>query len=183
VQAVKHKLFIVAMLLFMVPHVASAVGLGRINVLSALGQPFKAEIDLVNVQKQDQASLTAKLASPENYQKAKLQYNAALTSLRLSIDKRPNGTPFIRAFSTRAVAEPFLDLLIELQWSGGRIVREYSALLDPRSQSALLPRHANQWQQRLLPRPVQVNMSSSLVTPWGGLPLASNPMVCRWNRR
>ncbi len=129
-----HKHWIVAVLLLLAPQfatVANAVGLGRMNVLSALGQPFSAEIELVNVQPGELASLTARLAAPDDYQKANLQFNAALSSLRLSIDKRPNGTPFIRATSGRAVGEPFLDLLIELQWAGGRIVREYSALLDP----------------------------------------------------
>jgi pilus assembly protein FimV len=131
VRELTRKHWIVAVLLFLMPQLANAVGLGRMNVLSALGQPFSAEIELVNLQPGEVASLTTRLASPDDYQKANLQYNAVLTGLRLSLDKRPNGVLFIRASSTRPVAEPFLDLLIELQWAGGRIVREYSALLDP----------------------------------------------------
>ena len=126
-----HKFWIAAVLLLLVPHFAHAVGLGRLNVLSAIGQPFSAEIELTNVQKEEVASLAVRLASPEVYQKANLQFNSALQGLRLFIEKRPNGSLFIRAASTRVVSEPFLDLLIELQWGGGRIMREYSALLDP----------------------------------------------------
>ena len=108
-----------------------AAGLGRLNVLSQLGQPFSAEIDLVNVTKEELATLKAALASPTAYQAANLTFNPSLNALRLSIERRPDGAPFIRAISFRPVAEPFLDLLIELSWQGGKIVREYSALLDP----------------------------------------------------
>jgi pilus assembly protein FimV len=87
------KHWIVAFLLLLAPQIANAVGLGRINVMSALGQPFRAEIDLVNVSREELASLNVRLASPDDYQKANLQYNAALTGLRLAIDKRPGGAP------------------------------------------------------------------------------------------
>ncbi len=108
-----------------------AAGLGGMNVLSQLGQPFAAEIDLVNVSKEELATLAVRLAAPDAYRSANLQFNPALNTMRLAIERRPDGRPFIRATSTRPVAEPFLDLLVELSWQGGRIVREYSALLDP----------------------------------------------------
>jgi pilus assembly protein FimV len=111
--------------------VVNAAGLGRMNVLSQLGQPFAAEIDLVNVSKEELASLRANLASPAAYQASNLQFNPALNALRMSVERRANGTPYIRATSFRPVSEPYLDLLIELSWQGGKIVREYSALLDP----------------------------------------------------
>ena len=100
-------------------------------MLSALGEPFNAEIELVSVQKEDLASLSARLASPDAYQQANLQYGSALVGLRISIEKRANGQPFIKVTSSRPVSEPFLDLLIELNWSSGRLLREFTALLDP----------------------------------------------------
>lgn len=100
-------------------------------MLSALGQPFTAEIELVSVQKEDLASLSARLASPDAYQQANLQYGSALVGLRISIEKRADGQPFIKVTSSRPVNEPFLDLLIELNWSSGRLLREFTALLDP----------------------------------------------------
>ena len=111
--------------------VVDAAGLGRLNVLSQLGQPFSAEIDLVNVTREELATLKANLAPPSAYQAANLSFNPSLNAMRLSIERRPNGQPFIKASSFRPVAEPFLDLLIELTWQGGKVVREYSALLDP----------------------------------------------------
>ncbi len=111
--------------------VVDAAGLGRLNVLSQLGQPFSAEIDLVNVSKEELSTLKASLAAPSAYQAANLQFNPSLNALRLSIERRANGTPYIKATSFRPVSEPFLDLLIELAWQGGKISREYSALLDP----------------------------------------------------
>ena len=118
-------------LALLLPCVAGAAGLGRLNVLSALGQPLVAEIDLVSVTREELSSLSARLSTPDTYQAANLQYNPALTGARVSIERRPNGQHFLRVVSTRPVTEPFIDVLVELMWSSGRISREYTALLDP----------------------------------------------------
>ena len=115
----------------LLPCAAGAAGMGRLTVLSALGQPFNAEVELVSVQKEDLSSLTVRLASPEAYRQANLQYGPALIGLRIAIETRPNGQPFVRVTSSRTVNEPFLDLLLELSWASGRLVREFTALLDP----------------------------------------------------
>ncbi len=129
----KLKKWVAAGLIVSMPYAGfvDAAGLGAMNVLSQLGQPFAAEIDLVNVSKEELATLAVRLAAPDAYRSANLQFNPALNSMRLAIERRTDGRPFIRATSTRPVAEPFLDLLVELSWQGGKIVREYSALLDP----------------------------------------------------
>lgn len=118
-------------LLLLTPWLAHAAGLGRLTVQSSLGQPLNAEIDLVAVRGDEASSLNARLASPDAYQQANLQYNAGVTGLKLSIERRPNGQSFIKVTGNRPVNEPFVDLLIELSWSGGKLVREYTALLDP----------------------------------------------------
>jgi pilus assembly protein FimV len=120
-----------ALLTVLVPCVAGAAGMGRLNVLSALGQPLVAEIDLLSVTREELGSLSARLASPDAYRQANLQYNPALTGARVSIERRANGQHFIRVVTTRPVSEPFIDLLIELTWAQGRLSREYTALLDP----------------------------------------------------
>lgn len=129
----KLKKWVAAGLMASMPYasIVDAAGLGRLNVLSQLGQPFSAEIDLVNVSKEELATLKASLASPAAYQAANLQFNPALNALRLSIERRPNGSSYIKATSFRPVSEPFLDLVIDLIWAGGKVSREYSALLDP----------------------------------------------------
>lgn len=100
-------------------------------MLSALGEPFNAEIELVAVQKEDLASLSVRLAPPDAYKQANLQYGSALVGLRISIEKRSDGQPYIKITSSRPVNEPFLDLLIEMNWSSGRLLREFTALIDP----------------------------------------------------
>jgi len=126
-----YKRWLWAMLLMLAPSVASAVGMGRLTVLSSLGQPLNVEVDLVSVQKEELATLSARLASPDAYRQANLQYGAAAAGMRFRIEKRPGGQLYIKITSVRSVDEPFVNLLIELTWASGRLVREYTALIDP----------------------------------------------------
>lgn len=109
---------------------ADAAGLGRITVFSALGQPLRAEIE-VNANSDELKGMAAKIASPESFRQAGLEYASALTGVKVSLDKRPTGQPVIRLVSDRPVSDPFIDLLLELNWASGRLVREYTFLLDP----------------------------------------------------
>ncbi len=117
--------------LLLVPTFASAAGFGRLTVQSNIGQPLNVEIDLVSVRADEAPTLAARLASPDAYQQANLQYNSALTGIKLAIERRPDGQYFIRVIGTRPVNEPFVDLLIELSGGGSRLTREYTVLLDP----------------------------------------------------
>lgn len=125
------KAWLAVLLVALAPGLASAAGLGRLTVLSALGHPLSAEIELVSVSKAEISSISARIAAPEAYRRANLQYNAALPGARVTIEKRPDGRSYLKVTTSRAVTEPFIDLMIELTWSAGRIVREYTALLDP----------------------------------------------------
>jgi pilus assembly protein FimV len=123
--------WLIALLVALLPCVAGAAGLGRLTVQSSLGQPFSADIELVSVTKEEMGSLSARLAHPDTYRTANLQYNPALTGARVTIERRPNGQPYIKIASSRPVTEPFIDVLVELTWAAGRLSREYTALLDP----------------------------------------------------
>lgn len=109
---------------------ASAAGLGKLTVLSALGQPLRAEIELTAVSNDEANGLVAKLASPDAYRAANIEFNPALLSLRFNVEQR-GGRQFVRISSTQPLNEPFVDLLLELAWDNGRLVREYTFLLDP----------------------------------------------------
>ncbi|WP_374000849.1 FimV/HubP family polar landmark protein [Massilia sp. CFBP 13647] len=109
---------------------ANAAGLGKLTVLSALGQPLRAEIELTAVSSDEASNLVAKLASPEAYRAANVDFNPALLSLRFAVEQR-GGRQFVRITSPQPLNEPFVDLLLELSWDGGRLVREYTFLLDP----------------------------------------------------
>jgi pilus assembly protein FimV len=110
---------------------AGAAGLGRLTVLSPLGQPLQAEIEIVSLAPGEEDGLTARLASPDAFAKAGIDLSPSLLGLRISIDRRGGRQPVLRLTTTQPVSEPFLDMLIELQWSTGRLVREYTFLLDP----------------------------------------------------
>jgi len=110
---------------------ACAVGFGGINITSSLGQPLVAEIDLVAVERADKSSLVAKLASPDAFKGAGIDFPYGLPKLKFRVDTRANGDLFIKATSDQPVNEPFVSLLIELNWSSGRLLREYTFLLDP----------------------------------------------------
>ena len=110
---------------------ASAAGLGKLTVQSALGQPLRAEIELLSVSKEELADISARIAGQDAYKQARIDRVEALSNLRFAVDQRANGQPVIRITSSTGVADPFLDLLIELNWSSGRVIREYTILLDP----------------------------------------------------
>lgn len=110
---------------------AHALALGRVTVQSALGEPLRAEIDLPEINAEEVSSLRAAIASPAAYRAAGLELNPALGNAEISLQKRPDGRYFLRLTSNRAINEPFVDLILEANWSSGRIVRDYTMLFDP----------------------------------------------------
>jgi pilus assembly protein FimV len=110
---------------------AYAAGLGRLNVQSALGQPLRAEVEVPSVGQDEAATLQVRLAPQSAFRQANLEFNPALTQLRFDLESRGDGTYVVHVSSAQPVNEPFLDLLLELTWSTGRVLREYTVLLDP----------------------------------------------------
>ncbi len=128
-----------AVLLLAMASAAGAAGLGKLVVLSAMGEPFKAEIDLLSHQ-DEWAALQPRLALPADYKLADFRYSPALAGAQLQIRKHPNGRNYIAVSTTRRVNEPYVSLLVELDLNGARLVRAYTALLDPYGYGAGLPR-------------------------------------------
>ncbi len=116
-----------------IPLSAHAAGLGAIKVNSALGQPFSAEIDITGLPAEDFEFELAKgsLASPEAYEDAKLAFPPLLRQMRVTTEKRADGKPMLRISSNAPINEPALNLLIEFNWRGGRLLQKFSILLDP----------------------------------------------------
>jgi pilus assembly protein FimV len=112
------------------PLLGHAAGLGRLTVQSGLGEPLRAEVEITSLQPSEVDSLTARLGSPDAFRAAGIEYSPTLVSLRVVLDRR-DGRPFLRLSSVRPIDDPFLDIIIELQWATGRLVREYTFLLDP----------------------------------------------------
>lgn len=110
---------------------ASALSLGRIAVMSALGEPLRAEIEILDINADEAASLRASVAQPEAFRTAGLEYNAAMTGLQITLQKRADGRSYLRVSSSRAINDPYVDLVLEANWATGRIVRDYTMLFDP----------------------------------------------------
>ncbi len=110
---------------------AMALSLGRITVISALGEPLRAEIDVPDINAEESASLKAGVAAPEAFVAAGLEFNPAMSSVKASLQRRADGRAFIALSSDRPINEPFVDMILETSWSSGRIVRDYTMLFDP----------------------------------------------------
>ncbi|HVE50845.1 MAG TPA: FimV/HubP family polar landmark protein [Casimicrobiaceae bacterium] len=113
------------------PAPAYALALGKLTVTSALGQPLSAQIELASATREELESLTAKVADPSLYRQNNLNYQGVLARTRITVERTPDGRALLRVTSPNAVNEPFLDLMVEVNWASGRVVREYTFLLDP----------------------------------------------------
>ncbi len=118
---------------------ASGLGLGRLSVQSGLGETLKAEIEVTSLTPEESSNLKVRVAPPEAYRAAGVDYNAVLPATQVSVQRRADGRTFLRITSNRAVQEPFVDMILELNWSTGRLVREYTLLFDPPSNRAAAP--------------------------------------------
>jgi Tfp pilus assembly protein FimV len=121
------------------PIAADAVGLGKLSVMSGLGQPFRGEIDLLAVDRNEEGLLAARLATAEAFQIAKVERSSTLLSLRFSIEQKKSGQWFVKLISPTPINDPFLDMLVEINWPSGRLLREYTVLLDPPGLDAQKP--------------------------------------------
>ncbi len=119
--------------ILLTPLAVEAVGLGKLTVRSGLGQPFNGEIELLSVERNEEGTLSARLASTEVFQQAKIERSLAVTSLRFAVEQKVTGEWVIKLNSAQPINDPFLDLLVEVNWPSGRLLREFTVLLDPPS--------------------------------------------------
>jgi pilus assembly protein FimV len=118
-------------LLLALPSAAFALGLGDIRLLSPLNAPLDAEVELVDVAPDEANTVQAQLASRETFARYGLDWPAYLAGVQVRNVRTPDGRQMIKLKSTDAIAEPFITLLVEVNWSRGHLVREYTMLLDP----------------------------------------------------
>jgi len=108
-----------------------ALGLGEIRLHSALNQPFDAEIELISPTAEELQGLKVGLASPDLYSRYGIDRPIYLTSFAFSVQRTRDGRASIKVTSNRSVTEPFVTILVEASWARGRLLREYTVLLDP----------------------------------------------------
>ncbi len=109
---------------------AQGAGLGKLSVYSGIGQQLNAEVAL-SATAAEMNSMTAKLASHEAFREAGIEYMSLLSDVRINLDKNAAGQPVLKLTTLRPISEPFLHFLVEISWTSGRMVREYTFLLDP----------------------------------------------------
>jgi pilus assembly protein FimV len=114
----------------MSPSALYALGLGEIKLNSALNQPFDAEIELVSAAQEDLGALRASLASNDTFVRYGLDRPGYLSEFTFRV-VRSDGRDVLKVTSPRPVTEPFVTLLVEANWPRGRLLREYTVLLDP----------------------------------------------------
>lgn len=152
------------------PTPAQALAMGRVSVQSALGEPLLAEIDIPEISAEEAASLRVRVAPADAFRTAGMTFNPVLAELQVSLQRRAGGRQYVRLSSSRPVNEPFIDMVLEVSWASGRILRDYTLLFDPTNLQPPVP-------APLTPavsaptappaRPVQVAPQGSLATPAG----------------
>ena len=109
---------------------AQAIGLGRIVVNSALNEPLDAEISIASIESDVLESLEIRLATDSDFRRANIPIEPVVKLLQFNVINGETG-PWIRVTTDSSVRTPFLHFLAAIEWSGGKIIREYTALLDP----------------------------------------------------
>lgn len=131
VHKFKLKQISLAICLAAMPFAADAAGLGKLTVVSGLGEPLSAEIELLSTTPEELSSLTAAIAPEEAYSVQGVERTAIHNAIKIEVSKKPDGRPVLKLTTRQPVSEPFLDMLIQVDWSTGRLLREYTVLLDP----------------------------------------------------
>jgi pilus assembly protein FimV len=125
---------------------AWSLGLGRLVVQSSLGESLRAEVDVTSITPDEANNLRVRVAPPDSYRVAGIDYNPVLTATAVSLQKRADGSNYLQIVSDRVVQEPAVDVILEMSWTTGRLMREYTLLFDPpvaMAQSAATPSVAN----------------------------------------
>jgi pilus assembly protein FimV len=148
------------MLACLLPAGAYAATLGKLTVLSAIGQPLNAEIELLSVGAQEKQSLAVKLAPQQAFSQASVEYNPALGALQFAIETR-GAVQVVHITSADGFNEPAVDVLLELSGANTpRAVREYSFLLDPPKSA-----QSNAAQVKADPKPVPAAAATAAAKP------------------
>lgn len=129
-MAMSRKLALMLACLLGAPGV-QALGLGNLETKSGLNQPFEARISLLGATADEVESLRVTLADFNAFERAGIEFNPVLVGLRFEVVTAARGADYIRVYSAQPVREPFLNFLLELNWAKGRLLREYTVLLDP----------------------------------------------------
>src|SRR3984885_11686806 len=127
---------LVLMMALSLPGAAHALGLGEIHVNSALNEPLAADIEILGATAEELSSLTASVANRDTFLRFRAERPAFLASATFKVSHDLKGKPVLLIRSTDSFTEPVVNLLVDLRWHNGEVIRQYSLLLDPAGFSA-----------------------------------------------
>ena len=116
------------------PLSAWSLTVGGMRVQSAVGQPLRAQLSIGELTAEELATVNVALAPAVLYQAAGIALNPMLNDIRITIDKSSPSNVLVNLTGSQSVSEPFVDLLLEIQWASGKLVRDYTLLLNPQGQ-------------------------------------------------
>src|SRR6202167_4866271 len=122
---------LVLMACLLIPSLSWGLGLGEIHLNSARNEPMNAEIDLIAAGPEELAALRASLAPKDAFTRYGIDRPPFLSTLTFKVGKSKDGRDVLLVRSTDAIPEPFVTFLVEVNWARGRLMREYTVLLDP----------------------------------------------------
>lgn len=129
----KHLTKTLAVISLLAPVTALPLGIGDIELHSALNQKLNAEIKLHLAPGENPEDIVIRMAAPEQFDKAGIPWNYVLSKIKFNRVVRPNGSVSINVSSREVISEPFVDFLVEVSWPQGNQYREFTLLLDPPS--------------------------------------------------
>ena len=142
---------------------ANALGLGEIQITSALNEPLVAEIQLLQMREVDPRQIQPSMANIDDFALAGIEKLRFLSDVKFEVKPSSSGRGSIVMTSSVPVKEPFLNFLVEVNWPSGRLVREYTVLLDPPVYDPT-------------PAPVTVQPARSAASPVAA-PVAAKPLA------
>lgn len=113
------------------PAAGHALGLGGLKVHSALNEPLNAEIEITSSSEKELKGLVVTLPSRAEFAAAGVERLPYQSLIQFVVAKRADGRPYLHLRTDSPIDEPFLHLLLQAEWQGGKLVREYTALIDP----------------------------------------------------
>ncbi|NOY65879.1 MAG: FimV family protein [Gammaproteobacteria bacterium] len=164
--------FVLVSLAVILPGGVQALGLGEIQLNSFLNQPLDAEIEIISSQRGETDGIKIKLASASAFERAGLEYSNVMRQIKFKVITKSDGSHVIKVTTRRGYREPFLNFLLEVNWSSGRILREYAALVDPPSlvQSTPAPVKASSGSRQSMAKSAPVKASKAPEQPLFGAP-------------
>lgn len=159
----KLKQVSLAVCLAWMPAFVFAAGLGKLNVNSGLGEPLKAEVELLSLTSEELASLSASVAPEEAYAVQGIPRLSIHNNIKVELVKAADGSPILKLSSAQPVTDPYLDMLIQVDWASGRLLREYTILLDPPEYKSTV-RDAIAEPSSIINKPASVAASSNVIS-------------------